>query len=450
MRYAWMNAALAVVAAGMTAGCVNFGEESASEPAATDRAIPNPAQRETARVVRAFQEKAPNPLNVEEKFRETAAAMRNGAFDFSRGEFFSGMTDEALLRQAMLTWDLTPLFKKMRDGSCVMVVTATRDDRILRQALTSLLAANSAKATVIECAQLELAGLYRGAGAKPVSADYLLKARPVAQKLLRSWSLNKYQLPCLRRYAAASVWLELYDLRESRVVWSGTVDSSQNYVGDYTPLLWLYETQKREIGAMAIPPAMAAVTAPAREGGDPFTPANEILIGDAFRQISLPGAVLSGLAAQGKSLVVWVEKDTPGPGWNYADAIRSLLLEHGVKVRYSFDDDGFDWPGIGAITDSWEKPDYALLCRVDYAGATALPDAPGSDTFRRRAAVLLWAELVELPSGKIVWCGQLTGESEVQSEPLIFYPVIFRDLFPAEPRKSSPKDASDSVNGSGF
>lgn len=59
--------------------------------------------------------------------------MQDGTLDFSRGEFFSGMTDEALQRQAMLTWNLAPVFGKMEDGSRVAVVvgdgTASRTDR---------------------------------------------------------------------------------------------------------------------------------------------------------------------------------------------------------------------------------------------------------------------------------------------------------------------------------
>ena len=147
MRYAWMIGAVSAVA---LAGCMNFSGEAAAEPVA-ERPRPNPAQRETARIERALSEKKLNPLEVKRKFAEMTAAMGDGSLDFSRGEFFSGMTDEALLRQAMLTWDLSALFEKMRDGSHVKIDSGTfRRNQILRQALTTLLAANSAKVTVVE------------------------------------------------------------------------------------------------------------------------------------------------------------------------------------------------------------------------------------------------------------------------------------------------------------
>ena len=82
--------------------------------------------------------------------------------------------------------------------------------------------------------------------------------------------------------------------------------------------------------------------------------------------------------------------------------------------------------------------DYALICRVDYAGATALPDAPGSGTFRRQGAVVFWAELVELATRRVVWAGQLTGKSEVVTDPLLYYPVIFRDRIMPELRRREP------------
>ena len=76
--------------------------------------------------------------------------MQDGTLDFSRGEFFSGMTDEALQRQAMLTWNLAPVFGKMEDGSRVAVVVGDGRPagRIVRQALVSLLAANASLVTV--------------------------------------------------------------------------------------------------------------------------------------------------------------------------------------------------------------------------------------------------------------------------------------------------------------
>ena len=72
-----------------------------------------------------------------------------------------------------------------------------------------------------------------------------------------------------------------------------------------------------------------------------------------------------------------------------------------------------------------------------------LPDAPGSGTFRRQAAVLLWAELVKMPSCEVVWCGQLSGKSDVLTDPLIFYPLIFKDISLMEESPENPKKFSD-------
>ena len=435
MRYAWMIGAVSAV---VLTGCMNFNRESTPAPEAEAPRL-NPAQRETARIERAFSERTLNPLNVKRKFVEMTDSMRNGSLDFSRGEFFSGMTDAALLRQAMLTWDLEPLFQTVKSGSRVAIATSEKE-QILREALTTLLAANSAKVTVVETG-FELGELYDGQGAKPAEADYLLAARPVAQNLLHSWRLNRYKLPYLRRYAAASAWLELCDLRENRIVWAGTVDSSRNFVGDYGPLLWLYEALGfSDRGTIALPPAMAAVTDSARAWGNPFGPANEILVGEAFRRISLSGTILSGLSERGKSLIVQV--GSRDYNQCYADAICSLLLEHGSNVRFALDHKGLDYFD-SAQPISIRPADYVLICRVDYAGVTALPDAPGSGTFRRQAAVLLWAELVKMPSCEVVWCGQLSGKSDVQTDPLIFYPLIFTNVTFEEPEKGPEKVFSD-------
>lgn len=434
MRYAWMIGAVSAVA---LAGCMNFSGEAAAEPVA-ERPRPNPAQRETARIERALSEKKLNPLEVKRKFAEMTAAMGDGSLDFSRGEFFSGMTDEALLRQAMLTWDLSALFEKMRDGSHVKIDSGTfRRNQILRQALTTLLAANSAKVTVVEESDPDHDApiAFSGVRYEPVQEDYLLRVRPMEQALLHSWSLNRYKLPYLRRYAAASAWLELCDRRDGQIVWSGVVDSSRNFVGDYGPLLWLYEALGTpDEGTTAFSPALAAVTAPARAWGYPFSPANEVLVGEAFRKIPLSDALFSGIAAGDKSIKVQVMEDDSFLKSKYAEAIRSLLLYRGLKVRFTPE------PGSNAPA---QAPDYLFICRVDYAGVTALPDAPGSGTFRRRAAVLLWAELVEMPACKVVWCGQLSGKSEVLTDPLIFYPLIFKDISLMEESPENPKKLSD-------
>lgn len=433
MRYAWMIGAVSAV---VLTGCMNFNRESTPAPEAEAPRL-NPAQRETARIERAFSERTLNPLNVKRKFAEMTESMRNGSLDFSRGEFFSGMTDEALLRQAMLTWDLEPLFQTVKSGSRVAIATSEKE-QILREALTTLLAANSAKVTVVETG-FELGELYDGQGAKPAEADYLLAARPVAQNLLHSWSLNRYKLPYLRRYAAASAWLELSDLRDGQVVWSGTVDSSRNFVGDYGPLLWLYEAQGISGGGtIALSPAVAAVTAPDRVWGYPFSPANEVLIGEAFRRIPLADAIFSELTAGGKLLQVLVDEDDAFQESKYADAIRSLLLDHGLKVRFTF-----NRPSEQDSAAPAQAADYLFICRVDFAGVTALPDAPGSGTFRRQAAVLLWAELVKMPSCEVVWCGQLSGKSDVLTDPLIFYPLIFTNVTFEEPEKGPEKVFSD-------
>ncbi len=434
MRYAWMIGAVSAVA---LAGCMNFSGEAAAEPVA-ERPRPNPAQRETARIERALSERKLNPLEVKRKFAEMTAAMGDGSLDFSRGEFFSGMTDEALLRQAMLTWDLSALFEKMRDGSHVKIDSGTfRRNQILRQALTTLLAANSAKVTVVEESDPDHDApiAFSGVRYEPVQEDYLLRVRPMEQALLHSWSLNRYKLPYLRRYAAASAWLELCDRRDGQIVWSGVVDSSRNFVGDYGPLLWLYEALGTpDEGTTAFSPALAALTAPARAWGYPFSPANEVLVGEAFRKIPLSDALFSGIAAGDKSIKVQVMEDDSFLKSKYAEAIRSLLLDRGLKVRFTPE------PGSNAPA---QAPDYLFICRVDYAGVTALPDAPGSGTFRRRAAVLLWAELVEMPACKVVWCGQLSGKSEVLTDPLIFYPLIFKDISLMEESPENPKKFSD-------
>ena len=98
--------ALAVFAAGVIAGCRNGMEEVVPPENAPSQA--SMSSRETARIAEALRDDAPNPLLVERKFREMARAMQDGTLDFSRGEFFSGMTDEALQRQAMLTWNRPP------------------------------------------------------------------------------------------------------------------------------------------------------------------------------------------------------------------------------------------------------------------------------------------------------------------------------------------------------
>ena len=128
--------ALAVFAAGVIAGCRNGMEEVVPPENAPSQA--SMSSRETARIAEALRDDAPNPLLVERKFREMARAMQDGTLDFSRGEFFSGMTDEALQRQAMLTWNLAPVFGKMEDGSRVAVVVGDGQPgagRIVRQAL---------------------------------------------------------------------------------------------------------------------------------------------------------------------------------------------------------------------------------------------------------------------------------------------------------------------------
>ena len=142
--------ALAVFAAGVIAGCRNGMEEVVPPENAPSQA--SMSSRETARIAEALRDDAPNPLLVERKFREMARAMQDGTLDFSRGEFFSGMTDEALQRQAMLTWNLAPVFGKMEDGSRVAVVVGDGRPagRVVRQALVSLLAANAEKVTVID------------------------------------------------------------------------------------------------------------------------------------------------------------------------------------------------------------------------------------------------------------------------------------------------------------
>lgn len=88
--------ALAVFAAGVIAGCRNGMEEVVPPENAPSQA--SMSSRETARIAEALRDDAPNPLLVERKFREMARAMQDGTLDFSRGEFFSGMTDEALQR----------------------------------------------------------------------------------------------------------------------------------------------------------------------------------------------------------------------------------------------------------------------------------------------------------------------------------------------------------------
>ena len=438
MRYAWMIGAVSAV---VLTGCMNFNRESTPAPEAEAPRL-NPAQRETARIERAFSERTLNPLNVKRKFVEMTDSMRNGSLDFSRGEFFSGMTDAALLRQAMLTWDLTPLFEKMRDGSHVKIDFGMFSrNQILWQALTTLLAANSAKVTVVQegdpAQNAPIAFFVERF--EPVQEDYLLRVRPIEQALLHSWSLNRYKLPYLRRYAAASAWLELSDLRDGQVVWSGTVDSSRNFVGDYGPLLWLYEAQGISGGGtIALSPAVAAVTAPDRVWGYPFSPANEVLIGEAFRRIPLADAIFSELTAGGKLLQVLVDEDDAFQESKYADAIRSLLLDHGLKVRFTF-----NRPSEQDSAAPAQAADYLFICRVDFAGVTALPDAPGSGTFRRQAAVLLWAELVKMPSCEVVWCGQLSGKSDVLTDPLIFYPLIFTNVTFEEPEKGPEKVFSD-------
>ena len=438
MRNAWMIGAVSAVVA--LTGCMNFSGETAVEPE-VERPRPSPAQRETARIERALSERTLNPLEVKRKFAEMTASMRSGALDFSRGEFFSGMTDEALLRQAMLTWDLSALFEKMRDGSHVKIdLGRLWYNQIVRQALTTLLAANSAKATVVgDCDPNHNSQIvFSGVRYDPVKEDYLLRVRPMEQALLHSWSLNRYNLPYLRRYAAASAWLELCDLANGEVVWSGVVDSSRNFVGDYGPLLWLYEALGTpDEGTTAFSPALVAVTAPARAWGYPFSPANEVLVGEAFRKIPLSDALFSGIAAGDKSIEVLVMEDDSFLKSKYAEAIRSLLLERGLKVCF---------PARQDNAAPARSAEYLFICRVDYAGVTALPDAPGSGTFRRRAAVLLWAELVEMPSCKVVWCGQLSGKSEVLTDPLIFYPLIFKNAnFDAQPKSS--KNVSSAIAG---
>ena len=99
----------------------------------------------------------------------------------------------------------------------------------------------------------------------------------------------------------------------------------------------------------------------------------------AFRKIPLSDALFSGIAAGDKSIKVQVMEDDSFLKSKYAEAIRSLLLDRGLKVRFTPE------PGSNAPA---QAPDYLFICRVDYAGVTALPDAPGSGTFRRRAAVL--------------------------------------------------------------
>ncbi|MBS1368327.1 MAG: hypothetical protein HPZ91_00065 [Lentisphaeria bacterium] len=433
--------ALAAAVAGILAGCLNFSEEVAPKREADTR--PDLAQRETVRIAEAFREKALSPLWVSQKFNEMADAMQNGTLDFSRGEFFSGMTDEALLRQAMLTWELAPLFEKMRDGSRIAVAVENPRDRILHQALTALLAANSEKVAVVERGdglnEQELVQLSAGDSAgKAERADYFLRARSITQDLFRSWSLNKYDLPYLRRYAAASAWLELCDLRENRIVWSGPVESFRNYVGDYGPLLWFHDAAGQEVSAMAISPEIVGLVRRGSLEGYAFGPSNELLTDRAFRRIPLSGSVLAGLAGSGKSVVVLVERDRKGG--EYADSIRSLLLANGIAVR--FPRSYRDFAERQKEFSENGEADYVLLCRVDYAGASALPDAPGSGTFRRQGAVVLWAELIEWPGRKVVWTGQLTGKSEVETDPLLFYPVIFRDQMRPESGSAGGRSAS--------
>lgn len=434
--------ALAVFAAGVIAGCRNGMEEVVPPENAPSQA--SMSSRETARIAEALRDDAPNPLLVERKFREMARAMQDGTLDFSRGEFFSGMTDEALQRQAMLTWNLAPVFGKMENGSRVAVVVGDGRPagRVVRQALVSLLAANAEKVTVIDRYDAGLEQAFRSLyvngpeGAKSAGVDYFLRARPISLDVFRSWSANRYGLPYLQRFAAASAWLELCDVRNDRLLWAGPVESYRNYVGNNEPLLWLYDAMGRETSVMAISPAVVALMDSGNLSGYAFGPSNELLVDRAFRRVKLDGTAPGALAGTGKTVVV--ELDGGGNGGGSVESIQALLLDRGVRVVLS--------PYYQNFADLLERrdftgmkyADYALICRVDYAGATALPDAPGSGTFRRQGAVVFWAELVELATRRVVWAGQLTGKSEVVTDPLLYYPVIFRDRIMPELRRREP------------
>jgi len=43
-----------------------------------------------------------------------------------------------------------------------------------------------------------------------------------------------------------------------------------------------------------------------------------------------------------------------------------------------------------------------------------------------------------LATRRVVWAGQLTGKSEVVTDPLLYYPVIFRDRIMPELRRREP------------